>query len=188
MVRFRSKRALTASALYTKYLPASGPPSSIARNRDTSLADKCRSTAHRAGLPVARDSRRKGPLSAAKPGSHQGLDCGTRQSRRVKAFHGNTLPTSPSAAANQICLQQLLRPMQLPGARNTAGGIREADCMPAQDIPPPLCRIPRALQSRQDELKFFLQFSDSGFWRCGGFWRYPDSPGNRRISHGRHAR
>ena len=60
--------------------------------------------------------------------------------------------------------------------------------MPAQDIPAAIMpNSPRAaIATGQPQI--FLQFSDSGFWRCGGFWRYPDSPGNRRISHGRHAR
>jgi hypothetical protein len=31
--------------------------------------------------------------------------------------------------------------------------------------------------------EIFLQFSDSVSWRRSGFWRYPDSTGNRRISH-----
>src|SRR5262249_49696731 len=51
----------------------------------------------------APDSRRKGPLSAAKPGSRQCFDCGTRQGRRAKPSNGNTPPTVPrQAAVNQI--------------------------------------------------------------------------------------
>jgi hypothetical protein len=44
-----------------------------------------------------------------------------------------------------------------------AGGIREADCMPAQHIPPALCRIRRAPQSRPDELKFSCNFRIADF-------------------------
>jgi len=36
------------------------------------------------------------------------------------------------------------------------------------------------IATARDEI--FLQFSDSSFCRCGGFWRYPDNPGNQRIS------
>jgi hypothetical protein len=36
--------------------------------------------------------------------------------------------------------------------------------------------------------EIFLQFSDSGFRRRGGFWRYPDSTGNQRISSKQRAR
>src|SRR5882672_11643842 len=36
--------------------------------------------------------------------------------------------------------------------------------------------------------EIFLQFSDSGFRRRGGFWRYPDRTGNQRISSKQRAR
>src|SRR6266403_4105028 len=36
--------------------------------------------------------------------------------------------------------------------------------------------------------EIFLQFSDSVSWRRSGFWRYPDSRGNQRISRGLRAR